>query len=79
MCVSNDAGEEPLNRWEEFMWGFISELIHLIEKLGVICPLSGCELKIVLQCADCLSQVSNSKEPNSFALLSLFLLKQFAK
>lgn len=57
----------------------ISELIHLIEKLGVISPLSGYELKIVLQRADCLSQVLNSEELNRFALFSLFLLKQFAK
>lgn len=47
MRVSSDAGEEPLNRWGEFMWGFRSELIHLIEKLGIIPLLSGYELKAV--------------------------------
>ena len=79
MYVSSDAGEEPLNRWGEFMWGFRSELIHLIEKLGIVPPLSGYELKTVLQRADCLSQVLYSEEPNRFALPSLLLLKLFAK
>lgn len=60
------------------MWGFRSELIHLIEKLGIILPLSGYELNTALQHADCLSQVLYSERPNRFALLSLFLLKQFA-
>lgn len=79
MCVSSDAGEEPLNRRGEFMWVFKSELIHLIEKLGIVPLSSGCQSKTVLWCADCLSYFLYSEEPNRFALPSLFLLKLFAK
>lgn len=60
------------------MWGFRSELIHLTEKLGIIPPLSGYELKTALWRADCLSQFLYSEESNSFALPSL-LLKLFAE
>lgn len=62
MYVSSNAGEEPLNRWGEFVWAFRSELIHLIEKSGIIPPWGESELKAMLQCAGCLSWVLHNKE-----------------